>query len=126
MRARTRLVQQAGARLQMRFLLAPAVLLLCSSLPGACRCLQTCQQIGLCMCFPARFRHHQPGSFRPFLPLPQLRRMALHKVKRAMLSPVALPGKAAAPQQGAVASSRGWDLLQKFQARILGPWVRLP
>lgn len=62
---------------------APALQLL----PSACCCLQTCQQISLCMCFLARSRHHQPGSLQPLLPLPQLCRPASHGVKGVKLPP---------------------------------------
>lgn len=87
---RTWLVQQAGAWLQMHLLQAPAALRLCSSFPpssASCCCLQTCQQISLCMCFLARSRHHQPGSLQPLLPLPQLCRPASHGVKGVKLPP---------------------------------------
>lgn len=38
--------------------------------PSASCCLQTCQQISLCMCSFARSRHHQPGSLGPCFPCP--------------------------------------------------------
>lgn len=89
---------------------------------SACCCLQTSQQISLCMCSLACSRHHQTGSLGPLLPLPRLFQPALHGVKWAKL-PLWLQqcaGRAAGPCQEVVASSWGWDLLQKIQANILG------
>lgn len=76
-------------------------------LPSACCCLQTCQQISLCMCFLAHPRHHWPGSL---LPLPQLCWSEVGKDSA---------GREAAPHQEVVISSWAWGLLQKIQANTL-------
>lgn len=52
-------------------------------LPSACCCLQTCQQISLCMCFLAHSRHHRSGSL---LTLPQLCRSEVGKASRGSSS----------------------------------------
>lgn len=111
----TRLVQQAGARLQTCLLQAPAAFLLCSSFPAFVAASRPASGlVRACASYLAsgNVSWARSGPFCPFLSgTGQLCTKRSGRCFPPWLHRRA--GRVAAPWQGAVASSQGWDLLQK-------------